>query len=173
MSHDNFGKNDLLKELYTTKRNVFKRSRWTKNQEEFAKILFIRACEFDWHKAMIKAVRVEGIDDMWFIPDGGGTLISAMLRGYESIPVLVDVIEDTEDFEKVLTNHYVKINSTRMRISEWDKHVQAMANEDPTAITLELFNQGEDVTFNPNSTKIFNIKIPKSNIDWKVSPAKL
>ena len=27
---------------------------------------FIRACEFDWHKAMIKAVRVEGIDDMWF-----------------------------------------------------------------------------------------------------------
>ena len=172
LSDDNFGKNDLPKELYINLKKCFlKDSDGQRIQEEFAKILFIRACEFDWHKAMIKAVRVEGIDDMWFIPDGGGTLISAMLRGYESIPVLVDVIEDTEDFEKVLTNHYVKINSTRMRISEWDKHVQAMANEDPTAITLELFNQGEDVTFNPNSTKIFNnIKIPpvKATLDWKV-----
>jgi hypothetical protein len=138
--------------------------------------LFRRA--FDWNRHLLTYSLVQWcqkgtIHKEVYVADSGGTFCAAALRGIESVQAQTTLIHaDTrEEFEAEFDKLYDGINTPRKRLSEWEKHVDKLAQGDKESIELEDLSRACNVTFNPNSPAVYNyIKLPpvKAILDWQV-----
>lgn len=148
-------------------------------QTSNTKPLIVKATDLNFHATMIKVGVVEGTnlndpDIKWLVYEGGGTLCSAAMRGFDKVPVERCWIPH----EEYAGEMYSLINKTRTHIQQTDEHTKELNMVPPVPeavisqkILDDASSDGEIVSYKVDAPlSHYKLELPavRKILDWRV-----